>query len=74
MRRKKSPLLTTIKFKPCMHALSTLVYYSDNSHNACSLELHLQCQNVVDISTSIIEITSWLVSAYDFYSRVVKDR
>ena len=21
-----------------------------------------------------IEITSWLVSAYDFYSRVVKDR
>ena len=23
---------------------------------------------------SIIEITSWLVSAYDFYSRVVKDR
>ena len=23
---------------------------------------------------SDIEITSWLVSAYDFYSRVVKDR
>ena len=23
---------------------------------------------------SYIEITSWLVSAYDFYSRVVKDR
>ena len=23
---------------------------------------------------SLIEITSWLVSAYDFYSRVVKDR
>ena len=22
----------------------------------------------------VIEITSWLVSAYDFYSRVVKDR
>ena len=22
----------------------------------------------------LIEITSWLVSAYDFYSRVVKDR
>ena len=25
-------------------------------------------------SMTVIEITSWLVSAYDFYSRVVKDR
>ena len=26
------------------------------------------------ISDGYIEITSWLVSAYDFYSRVVKNR
>ena len=26
------------------------------------------------LKISSIEITSWLVSAYDFYSRVVKDR
>ena len=26
------------------------------------------------VPRAIIEITSWLVSAYDFYSRVVKDR
>ena len=31
--------------------------------------------HVIDIFTSEdIEITSWLTSAYDFYSRVVKDR
>ena len=28
----------------------------------------------VKIIVDYIEITSWLVSAYDFYSRVVKDR
>ena len=26
-----------------------------------------------DLTDPYIEITSWLVSAYDFYSRVVKD-
>ena len=29
---------------------------------------------ILYISVLYIEITSWLVSAYDFYSRVVKDR
>ena len=28
----------------------------------------------VDLCIFYVEITSWLVSAYDFYSRVVKDR
>ena len=34
-----------------------------------------QQHSVNDIYTmEYIEMTSWLVSAYDFYSRVVKDR
>ena len=31
-------------------------------------------KNKLTIVRADIEITSWLVSAYDFYSRVVKDR
>ena len=36
--------------------------------------LHEIKQCIVFFGTPYIEITSWLVSAYDFYSRVVKDR
>ena len=35
------------------------------------------CKEIIDdriCKNKEIEITSWLVSAYDFYSRVVKDR
>ena len=34
---------------------------------------YLKCVYIV-YTVAYIEITSWLVSAYDFYSRVVKDR
>ena len=34
--------------------LSMHVYYSDIFHNACLLELYLQCRNIVDIGTSIL--------------------
>ena len=38
----------------------------EKAENETSIELIVNCK--------YIEITSWLVSAYDFYSRVVKDR
>ena len=59
--------------------------YSDQLYNGTD---HISCQVVEEeeqkqtsstiplsnILTVYIEITSWLVSAYDFYSRVAKDR
>ena len=39
--------------------------------------LHAVQDGLVEVGDHLmkyIEITSWLVSAYDFYSRVVKDR
>ena len=35
---------------------------------------HLNVTYFTRIFEEVIEITSWLVSAYDFYSRVVKNR
>ena len=41
------------------------VFFSKNRRNAAITG---------KVQVPDVEITSWLVSAYDFYSRVVKDR
>ena len=49
-----------------------------NNHEHTDIQEYLGCytsdSNGKLVFKEGIEITSWLVSAYDFYSRVVKDR
>ena len=41
--------------------------------NITTIDYSMKMYNILNY-IAYIEITSWLVSAYDFYSRVVKDR
>ena len=41
---------------------------------SCTKTLKSLHKTISFVNVCYIEITSWLVSAYDFYSRVVKDR
>ncbi len=65
--KRKTKILKVV-FKMFFHeAMSTRINATGNVHS------RVHSHKNFDIVKQDIEITSWLTSAYDFYSRVVKD-
>ena len=84
MQTRKHALMTLIMYYNRMSSrkltaakkMVTCRFYLDplrKVHSICLKSLTRMISLGIKISENI-EITSWLVSAYDFYSRVVKDR